>query len=457
MTASIRQLDLDDPDDQKVLARLKRSRQPLERLYLVSDEASGQSETSTEDILGPQTSTKATADHLGQLMVDRRAAALHCDPHPDRVWVRVRIDGRLQRLGSLPVANYQDLIDYLKIQAGLELEADICQAGQVDWPAGKRSLPGRLQISPAVNGPKLVFQPWQAKAPFDLGTIGFWGQTRRQVEQALGQNRGLILFTGDNWPGRRLGLEAAEGLLVDDQRLSLASLTGQPDRQHPHQTLIQPAWGQTRANWLATQANGDADVLVVDQLLDRRSCQLAVETAASRKLVLTTIAGRTSAEAIGTLLAGQVEPHLLTAARPTVVTVRLVRRLKPRPKPEKKTAGGWLKNPVWAEFDLNGQNRRIESLVDQAALAAAQIGGQLIPPPAGPPADSDYRGQILLITVEAGRQLEDLPAAGPPRAAAPGTAVDLKDDGLIKICLGLTSPAEVKRALSGQRQLAGQT
>lgn len=452
MTTNIRRLDLDDPGDQKLLAGLQRQRESSARLYLVGDAPPGRPDTTGEDILDPQTSTKATADHLGRLMIDRRVTALHCDPHPDRVWVRARIDGRLERLGSLPPANYHDLVDYLKVRAGFELEPDICQTGPADWPVGRRTLAGQLLIAPAVDGPKLVFQSQPSEPPPDLGAIGFWGRGRRQLEQALGRRRGLVLITGDDWAGRRLALESAEALLLADQRLSLASLTGQPGRRHPYQTLVQPAWGQTRSRWLKAQADGDADVLVVDQLLDRRSCQLAVEAAASRRLVLTTIGGRSAAEAAGSLLASRLEPHLLAAARPAVVTVRAVRRLKSRPRPERKTKLNWAKASFWAEFGLD-QPDKIAALVDQAALAATEIGGQLAPPPAKPPAEADYQGQMLLTAVETNPRLTGLPPAG--TAEAGDSQAGLRDDGLVKICLGLTSPEEVRQALSGRRTPAG--
>lgn len=450
MTANIRQLDLDSPDDQKLLAGLQRRREPSARLYLVDQTAPKQPDATGEDILDPKTSTKATADHLGRLMVDQRATALHCDPYPDRVWVRARIDGRLKRLGSLPAANYRDLADYLKIRAGFELEDDICQTGPVDWPVGRKTLAGQLSITPATGGLKLIFQPRPDEAAADLAALGFWGQGRRQLEQALGRQRGLVLITGDDWAGRRLALESAEALLLADDRLSLASLSDQPGRSYRHQTLIQPAWGQTRSRWLKAQVGGDAEVLVVDQLLDRSSCQLATEAAASRQLVLTTIGGRNSAEAVATLLASRLEPHLLAAARPTVVTVRAVRRLKSRPKAKTKTRPDLSKAPFWAQFNLDQEPARIAGLVDQAAEAGGQIGGQLALPAANP-ADDDYQGQILLTAVEAGPRLAGLAGDSPA-----GGRIPLADDGLIKICLGLTSPEEVKQALSGRR-LAGQT
>ena len=451
MATNIHQLNLQDPEDQQKLARLRRQQTKSTRLYLVTDDPPAEAETSTEDILDASASTQATLKHLSQLMVEQRIDVLHCDPYPDRVWVRGRIDGRLNRIGSLPITNYRDLVDYLKVQAGLELENDICQTGQLSWSAGRLSFTARLQVNPTVNGPKLTLQRQSLDGYPGLGELGFWGQARRQLEQALGRSRGLVLFVSNDRASRQLSLGTAEALLLADQRLSLARLTDQPGLTQPHQTLIQPALGQTQASWLTAQLAGDNDVLIVDQLLDRRSCQLAVEAAISRQLVLATMPGCTPGEAIATLRASQLEPHLLAAAQPTVVASQLVGRLKPQPKPKKKVAIDWLKVPLWAEFGFENQPQAIEELVDQAALAATQIGGHLSRP--RPATEGNYQGQIMLTMVQAGDQLDGLPTASYKPDVAPGTQIDLARDGLVKICLGLTTPPEVKRVLANRRQL----
>lgn len=454
MTQTIRRLDPQDPKDQQQLADLEAGPEKG-RVYLVTEDPPENGEEASEDILDEKASTKATLDHLGRLIADQRIDVLHCDPHPDRIWVRGRIDGRLQRIGSLPAKNYADLVSYLKIQANLDLADDVCQTGFVDWSFDKQILSGQLQTVPTVNGEKLTFQRQLDDISDNLGAIGFWGDGRRQLERALGQTRGLILFISHDRASRQLCLETVESTLAADGSLSLAALADTPRVKHDHQTTLKPEWGRTRQQWLKTQAAGDNDVLIVDQLVGQDSCQLAVEAALNNKLVLSSLAGQTTDDAIKFLSGQGVDPHLLAAARPTVVAAHLVRRLKARPKPKRRAGPAeWLALSLWNRFDFDNQPEKVEQLIDQAAQAATEIGGQLDKPAKTEPQDGDYRGRILLTEV----QPEPQPAGPGPnkdRAKNKRQPVDLVRDGLIKICLGLTSPAEVEQAIDSRRDLAG--
>lgn len=447
MTQTIRRLDPQDPQDQQRLADLK-TRPDEGRVYLVTESPSKDDEEAFEDILDEKASTKATLDHLGRLIADQRIDVLHCDPHQSRVWVRGRIDGRLQRIGSLPTKNYAELVSHLKVQANLDLADDVCQTGALDWSFGNQNLPGQLQTVPTVNGEKLTFARRAETISDNFGSIGFWGSGRRQLEQALGQARGLVLFISHDRTARRLCLETAEAGLAQNQALSLASLVDQPSVKRDYQTPLKPEWGRTRQAWLKSQVSDDNDALIVDQLIGRTCCQLAVEAALNNKLVLSSLAGRDADDAIGALTSQGVDPHLLAAAQPLLVTVRLVRRLKPQPKPKRRPSPSeWLASPIWPRFGFDNQPDKVENLIDQAAQAATEIGGQLRKPARTEPADDDYQGQILLTETRPGRELINPPKPREPAKRAGQKSrepIDLKRDGLIKICLGLTSPAEVE-------------
>ena len=452
MSPNIRRLNPQDPKDQQQLAKLEK--QPDgSRIYLVS-EVDPDSENNPEDILDEKASTKATLDHLGRLIIDQRIDVLHCDPHPDRVWIRGRIDGQLKRIGSLPTTNYRDLLNYLKIKANLDLADDVCQTSTVDWSFDDQTLSGQIQTVPTINGEKLTLWRQTEELGDNLGLIGFWGLGRRQLEQALGQTRGLILFVSHNQASRQLCLETTEAMLLANQHLSLASLTNQPTARHDHQTLVKPEWGRTRQQWLSTQIGGDNDVLAIDQLIDKSSCQLAVEAALNNKLVLSSLVGQSPDDTVDFLLSQGVDTHLLAAARPTIVAAHLVRRLKARPKPKRRPSPAeWLASQIWPRFGFDNQLKKVEQLIDQAAQAATEIGGQIDKPAKTGPEDNDYRGQILLTEVRPNQPL----AGWPKTKDSPKTkreAVDLNRDGLIKICLGLTSPAEVERVISGRRDLS---
>lgn len=443
MTLNIRRIDPLDPKDQKQLADFKKQPGP-DRLYLVSQPEPPPGEEPPEDILDDKASTKATLDHLARLIIDQRIDILHCDPGPDRTWVRGRIDGQLQRIGSLPLQNYAELLSYLKIRSGLDLADDVCQTGWVDWSFDNQTIDGQVQTVPTVNGEKLTFRRQLKEIAGNLGAIGFWGLGRRQLEQALGQTRGLILFVSPDPDSRKLCLETAESILGGDQGLGLARLTDQPTAEHDHQTLLKPEWGRTSQQWLKTQASGDNDVLIIDLLAGEISCQLAIEAALNNKLVLAGLPGQKPQDATEAITSQKIDPHLLTAARPTLVASRLVRRLKPRPKPKKRPGPAeWLASTVWDRFGFNSQPEAVEQLVDQAAQAATEIGGQLDKPAKNEPQDTDYRGRILLTEVWADT---DRGKTGSNRPV-----VDLSRDGLIKICLGLTSPTEVEQAVANRR------
>lgn len=453
MTPNIRQLDPKNPKDQQLLAKLETQAGP-DRLYLVSPtKTPDDDDEPPEDILDEKSSTKATLDHLGRLIIDQRIDVLHCDPADDRVWVRGRIDGQLQRIGSLPAQNYADLVGYLKVQAGLDLADDVCQTGPVVWSFDDQALAGQLQTTPTVNGEKLTFRRQTKEVGANFGAIGFWGLGRRQLEQALGQTRGLVLFVSPDQASRQLCLETAEALLAANPNLSLASLVDQPTGSYDHQTLLKPEWGRTRQQWLKTQAGGDNDVLLVDQLIDQDSCQLAVEAALNNKLVLSSLAGQTPNDGLKFLTGQGVDPHLLVAARPTLAAVWPVRKLKPKAKPKKRPAPAeWLASPVWEQFDFDKEAGQVEQLVDQAAQAATEIGGQLNKPAKTDPADDDYRGQILLVDVRT-RPATSRPSPKTKPEADKPKAVSLERDGLIKIVLGLTSAAEVEQALNSRQGL----
>lgn len=246
--------------------------------------------------------------------------------------VRLRVSGWLEEATKLPSDQYPAVAAYLKHWAGLtDTNPGAPQSGTVEFDTA--SIPTTLTVNtmPTMDGEKVVvhLSP-QLSEPATLESLGFWGGSLRQIEQAIAEPHGLIVASSPASAGASMSLLGMVHLL-NNPALNIATLED-PIAQRVasvNQTEVRPAAGVPFSDYLRALIKQDPDVIMVSSLRDNTTVSLGLEAALSGKLVLGGLHNYSATQAIAHLVHMSSEPFLLAAALRLSVGQRFVRRLCP--------------------------------------------------------------------------------------------------------------------------------
>ena len=465
-STQIKKIDIQDPADQKQLAKLQQKTSSRQQLYLVDQTAvptAPRAGSYTSNILAGRGAARATWKHLHNLCQKQQVSACHFDYDQDQILVRGRIADQLINIGNLTPTDYLDLIGYLQILAGLNLNQTVNQQGRLGLTGASQAW---FNLSPTVNGPRLTLSlDWHIKRPKNqLGQWYFWGHDRQHLSQALGKASGLILINCINPAGRRLGLDCIIDVLSPKLNyLSLTTIMERPlaTKAPISQLEINGRRGLNQIDGLKQAQNSDSDILIIDQIQASRVWRQLLDLSKNRLVIGTTGYPDSSLIPEKLMLSG-VTSHQLRTINLTIVGLRLIRacqspgrgRGRPPAKksiPQTKSASVDQFKWLWSQFNIS-QPEQQQALINLAGQAASEMA---VKPAAwlGPRTRLDYHGWLFLTEVLAfGQQLK-------PYLEAAGFSADLKQkarqlgllgwsfDGLIKVMLRQTSADELKRQL----------
>jgi type II secretory ATPase GspE/PulE/Tfp pilus assembly ATPase PilB-like protein len=259
-----------------------------------------------------------------------RATELHVDPHNGDVVVRFRIDGRLEHycyldreLAGTVLAQFERLADLQPNEKNEVREA------LLRLPESFADVQARVTITPVSGGEAMMLRLRErASLIRPLDDLGFSAKARSSVEQMLARGSGLLVVAGPTNAGKTTSLYSMLATF-DDGEKHLATIEDPIAYRLPsyRQMAVDEAQGVTMSSGLAALLRGDPDVILVGELRDAETAALAVQAAASGKMVLTSVASRDVASAL-TALAGLVsDRHALAASLAGVTAQRLMRRL----------------------------------------------------------------------------------------------------------------------------------
>jgi general secretion pathway protein E len=261
-----------------------------------------------------------------------RASDLHFEPYEARAVVRFRIDGMLRDAIEPPRALHGALVSRLKIMAGLDIaEKRLPQDGRIALKLGDRQVDVRVSTLPTGAGERVVLRLLdQEAARLDLTTLGMSSETLRAVDRVIREPHGILLVTGPTGSGKTTTLYAALSRLPRD---TTNMMTVEDPIEYAldgvAQTQVNARIDLTFARALRSILRQDPDVIMIGEIRDLETAQIAVQASLTGHLVLATLHTNDAASAITRLADMGVEPYLLASSLLGVLAQRLVRTLCP--------------------------------------------------------------------------------------------------------------------------------
>jgi general secretion pathway protein E len=262
--------------------------------------------------------------------VEARASDIHFEPSDAGLHVRFRIDGVLKEVDVAPRAWRAPVVSRLKIMAGLNIaERRLPQDGRIRVSVEGRDTDFRVATVPTIFGESVVLRILdreQVRLAFD--DLGFDAATVTTLRGALIKPYGIFLSTGPTGSGKTTTLYAAlRELNTADRKILTVEDPVEYTLPGINQTHVKPAIGYTFAAALRSFLRQDPDVLMVGEIRDRETAEIAIQAALTGHLLLSTLHTNTAAAAITRLLDMGIDDYLLTSTINAIAGQRLIRRL----------------------------------------------------------------------------------------------------------------------------------
>jgi len=257
---------------------------------------------------------------------------IHVEPYETGLVVRMRIDGVLRETLRMPPHVASVVVSRIKVMARLDIaERRVPQDGRMGLTLGGKLLDVRVSTLPSRAGERVVLRILDKEnAGIDLEALGVSGRTEQVLREVLAEPNGIVLVTGPTGSGKTTTLYAALRRLNDGSR---NILTVEDPVEYAvdgvGQTQVNPKVGLTFAAGLRAILRQDPDVVMVGEIRDRETAEIAVQASLTGHLVLSTVHTNDAVGAITRMRDMRVEPFLLASTLRAVIAQRLVRRLCP--------------------------------------------------------------------------------------------------------------------------------
>ncbi|MBO6506170.1 MAG: type II secretion system ATPase GspE [Kordiimonadaceae bacterium] len=262
--------------------------------------------------------------------VKNAASDVHLEPFENRLSVRLRVDGVLTEVASLAARMTPYIVSRIKVMARLDIaEKRIPQDGRISLKLGTREFDVRVSTLPARHGERVVLRLLDAsQAQFSLEELGMQPSIHAGIQDLLSEPNGIILVTGPTGSGKTTTLYAGLGILNDQSR---NIMTVEDPVEYAldgvSQTQVNAKVGMTFASGLRAILRQDPDVVMVGEIRDMETAEMAIQASLTGHLVLSTVHTNSSIAAITRLRDMGVEPFLLASTVKGILAQRLVRKL----------------------------------------------------------------------------------------------------------------------------------
>ena len=365
--------------------------------------------------------------------VEQGASDIHLEPNGNELRVRFRIDGVLVETATVQRRMVLGVISRVKIMSDLDIsERRVPQDGRVGLTIDGHRIDLRVVTLPSVHGESVVIRILdKSSVVMELEKLGMAAQERERFERAFGQAFGAVLVTGPTGSGKSTTLYAALTALNTIEK-NIITIEDPVEYQLDGITQVQvnPRAGLHFHTGLRSMMRADPDIIMVGEIRDRETAQIAIESALTGHLILSTLHTNDAASAITRLVEMGIEPFLVASAIDCIVAQRLARKLCPHCKERQILSADVLRaNGIRSQFDMEAYN----------AQGCPRCN------------HSGYKGRIGLYEVlTVSDEIRRLVLARAPAPDISEVAVRqgmrlLRDDGLEKVRLGMTSIAEVTR------------
>jgi type IV pilus assembly protein PilB len=262
--------------------------------------------------------------------VNSRASDIHIEPREKEVSIRFRIDGVLRETMKLPKNIEPALISRIKILSNLKIdEHRIPQDGEFTVHTGKKDVDLRIAIAPIMWGEQVVIRLLdKTNVLLTLENLGFMGRAYRTITEGIHTPHGMTLATGPTGSGKSTTLYAVLQALRD-VKVNIVTLEDPVEYKMEgiNQIQVNPDVGLTFASGLRSILRQDPNIIMVGEIRDEETANLAVQSALTGHVVLSTIHTNSASGVLPRLLDMKIEPFLIASTVNTVIGQRLVRRI----------------------------------------------------------------------------------------------------------------------------------
>ncbi|MGN8197958.1 type IV-A pilus assembly ATPase PilB [Salinisphaera sp. RV14] len=268
--------------------------------------------------------------------INRGASDIHFEPYEQRYRVRQRQDGVLREVASPPAAIGMRLSARLKVMARLDLaERRIPQDGRIKLNLSKnRSIDFRVSTCPTLHGEKIVLRILDpASAQMGIEALGYEDYQREIFESTIHKPYGMVLVTGPTGSGKTVSLYTALNILnTADRNISTAEDPAEINLPGVNQVNVQPRVGLTFAACLRAFLRQDPDVIMVGEIRDLETAEIAIKAAQTGHMVLSTVHTNDAPRTLTRLINMGVPAYNIAASVTLIIAQRLARRLCPQCK-----------------------------------------------------------------------------------------------------------------------------
>jgi type IV pilus assembly protein PilB len=391
-----------------------------------------------------------------------RASDVHMEPFETSFKIRNRVDGVLREVMELPKSIEPALVSRIKILSNLKIdEHRIPQDGQFAVKAGGKEIDLRISISPVVWGEQVVIRLLdKSGSSFNLEQMGYKGRALRTIRKGIKKPNGMVLTSGPTGSGKSTSLYA---LLqeVKNETINIVTLEDPVEYKMKgvNQIQVNADVGLTFANGLRSILRQDPDVVMVGEIRDRETAELAIQASLTGHLVFSTLHTNSAAGVLPRLLDMGIEPFLIASTVNTIIGQRLVRRIAPErdlyqsSDVETKAiidhVGGLLPKTKEEVQKIS------EDLGSEDLPLAGQKAYTLAKGKDSPRTPGGYSGRVgLYEVIDVTEEIQSLITARATsnqieKVAIEQGLVTMAQDGYLKVLQGLTSIEEVNRVAAG--------
>jgi type IV pilus assembly protein PilB len=349
-------LAMDDPDDVQAVNFLKKQLGNELKIYIATkqsilsslDQYKGNISSELTKVISPDEQTEEddeevseedvaedspiaqTVNLLIEYAVKAGASDVHIEPREGHVLVRYRVDGILKEANKLPKKVMNALVSRIKILSNLKIdEKRAPQDGRFKIAANGQIYALRVSTLPIVDGEKVVMRILnESSKALTLEELGYWGYSLNTVNKAIVQPHGMVLVTGPTGSGKSTSLFSVLSLL-NNPTVNISTVEDPVEYRIPgtNQTQVNPVAGMTFVNGLRALLRQDPNVIMVGEIRDGETADLAVQAALTGHLVFSTLHTNNAATCLPRLLDMGLEAFLIASTVRAVVGQRLVRRL----------------------------------------------------------------------------------------------------------------------------------
>lgn len=302
----------------------------LTKVITVEEPDSKKEEVVREEDLAEDSPIAKTVNLLIEYAINALASDIHIEPRENSVIIRYRVDGILREANKLPKNVSAALVSRIKILSNLKIdERRVPQDGRFKIEVAGQLYALRVSTLPIVDGEKVAIRILNESATAaTMEELGFWGSSLATINNAIVQPHGMILVTGPTGSGKSTTLFSVLSIL-NKPGINISTVEDPVEYRvsGTNQTQVNPAAGMTFANGLRALLRQDPNIIMIGEIRDTETANLAVQAALTGHLVLSTLHTNNAATSLPRLLDMGIEPFLIASTVRAVVGQRLIRKL----------------------------------------------------------------------------------------------------------------------------------